>query len=101
MHDTEKRKKTRKKSQPRGGYSVNNTETTDPLGNRAQEQILKFSDRARAKFIDLRKQSGLSLEEFGALLKVGKTTIHSIESGQNKPSLSLIDRAEDAFNVKF
>lgn len=76
------------------GYKMQTT-------NNSQQPEMKFSDRARSRFIELRAESGLNLEEFGARLKVGKTTIHAIESGQNKPSLNLIDRAEIEFGVKF
>ena len=61
---------------------------------------LKFSERIRAQFIEIRSQSGLSLEAFGEKIDAKKSTIHAIESGKNKPSLDLIDRVEEAFGVK-
>lgn len=47
----------------------------------------------------LRLQNGLSQEELGNKLGLGKSTISMYESGQREPSLEMLEAIADIFNV--
>ncbi len=47
----------------------------------------------------LRKQKGLSQEEFAKLLRVSRQTISSIENGKYNPSLELAFQISDFFEI--
>lgn len=47
----------------------------------------------------LRKQNGLSQEEFAKILRVSRQTISSIENGKYNPSLELAFQISDFFDL--
>ena len=48
---------------------------------------------------DLRKQKGLSQEEFSKILRVSRQTISSIENGKYNPSLELAFQISNFFEL--
>lgn len=51
------------------------------------------------KIRDLRREMGITQEELGRMLNVGKSTISQYENNINKPDLDMIKQIADIFNV--
>ncbi|WP_315114872.1 helix-turn-helix transcriptional regulator [Clostridium intestinale] len=52
------------------------------------------------KLEELRKEKGLSQDQFGRLMKVSRQTIISLEKGKYNPSLDLAFRIAEFFNLR-
>lgn len=47
----------------------------------------------------LRKSSGLTMKQFGALMGVAESTISLYETGKNEPDISMLKRMSEFFGV--
>ncbi|MNN02975.1 helix-turn-helix transcriptional regulator [Clostridium sp. UBA1652] len=52
------------------------------------------------KLEELRKEKGLSQDQFGRLMRVSRQTIISLEKGKYNPSLELAFRIAEFFNLR-
>lgn len=71
-----------------------NSETSPTTSSRAP-----LIERVSSWFKSVRAAEGLSLQEMAQKIGCTKQNLHLVESGKSPPSLALIARTENAFNV--
>ncbi len=65
-----------------------------------KETLQKRGALLKNKVEELRKQKGISQEEFAKAMRVSRQTISSIENGKYNPSLELAFSIADFFSLK-